>query len=325
MDTDSGSIVIAPTPATSIDSDRTMPLTLPGRKSVNQNAKSKPPKKRQFLFGSRALSGKDLFKAANKLEHSKMLELLAAGIDPNWRLPVVDGPNYTKTYGRPPARKLSFHGGETPLMAAVSHGSDQQSDNLVGAVVGVLLQAGADCNLTDDEGRTALHFAASHGSRIGVTLLLDAGAVVTTQKGPWTFASETPEWTPLHMACEWHGTEYIIRLLLDAGSDVDAQTSTGETPLHILAKSRWKSAEIKIRLLLQRGASVDMVDKLGRTPSDVAARPESAAIMSSYLHSYRYQKSRRSISGTADSWLRATRGSPGLSDFGECTVMTGIH
>jgi hypothetical protein len=224
------------------------------------------------------------------------------GIDPNWRLPVVDEPNYTKkTYDRPPARKLSFHGGETPLMAAVSHGSDQQQDNSVGAVE-ALLRAGADCNLTDDEGRAALHFAASHGSRIGVALLLDAGAAVTTQKGPWTFASETPEWTPLHMACEWHGTEYILRLLLDAGSDVDAQTSTGETPLHILAKSLWKSAENKIRLLLQYGPSVDRVDKLGRTPSDVAAQPESAAIMSSYQYSYRYKQFRRSISGIS-SWF----------------------
>lgn len=59
----------------------------------------------------------------------------------------------------------STDSGQTALMLAVRHGNKD--------AVGLLLEAGADCNLQDKEGSTALMAACEHGHIDIVRLLLD--------------------------------------------------------------------------------------------------------------------------------------------------------
>ena len=81
-----------------------------------------------------------------------------------------------------------------------------------GAEVSRLLQAGADVDRVDDNGRTPLHDACVNGHADVVSLLLDAGAEVDP--------ADNQKWTPLYYACA-RGHADVVSLLLDAGADVD--------------------------------------------------------------------------------------------------------
>ena len=60
-----------------------------------------------------------------------------------------------------------------------------------------------------------------------------------------------------------------VRLLLDAGADLDAVSPLGGTPL-LLAASAAGSTEVA-RLLIERQAKVNVVDTAGMTPLTAAA------------------------------------------------------
>lgn len=57
-----------------------------------------------------------------------------------------------------------------------------------------------------------------------------------------------------------------MHVLIDAGSDVNALDSSGNTPLHVSAGSGHVDV---VRLLLDNGADLYAVDKEGLTPADV--------------------------------------------------------
>lgn len=59
----------------------------------------------------------------------------------------------------------------TPLFFAVVSGPNGHPD-----VVGLLLKAGSEVNLTDNKGRSALHYAAELGQDDTIEMLLAAGA-----------------------------------------------------------------------------------------------------------------------------------------------------
>jgi ankyrin repeat protein len=70
--------------------------------------------------------------------------------------------------------------------------------------------------------------------------------------------------TALHRAAFW-GRYEIGKLLIDAGAEVDALTKTKSTPLHSAARR----GNVRFaRLLLENGARADAQDEDGKTPLD---------------------------------------------------------
>ncbi len=129
------------------------------------------------------------------------------------------------------------------------------------AEVRSLLRAGADVNAAQNDGMTALHWAASNGHAEIARTLLYAGATVraTTRLGGYT---------PLHLAARSGDTE-IAGILLDAGADPGAFTATGVTAMHFAADA---DAGGVVEALVERGANVDARDGFSeRTPLMFAA------------------------------------------------------
>jgi ankyrin repeat protein len=100
-----------------------------------------------------------------------------------------------------------------------------------------------------------------------VKLMLDHGADPT-------FASQHGQWTAIHH-CAWDGKdERVLDLLLDhtvdgAKADINAVTSHGSTPVHLLLSRR----EVPLPLLeslLKRGADVNKDDSLSARPLQMA-------------------------------------------------------
>jgi excisionase family DNA binding protein len=126
--------------------------------------------------------------------------------------------------------------------------------------VRALLAAGADPNVRDGEGWTALMLVTVKGHLDVARELLAAGADPHAQnhKG----------WTALRFAVSMDDAE-ALRLLLEAGADVNERDAAGATAL--MQAAREKSAE-SLRLLLAHGADVNVRDHSGETALMVAAR-----------------------------------------------------
>jgi ankyrin repeat protein len=116
------------------------------------------------------------------------------------------------------------------------------------AAVRSLLGEGADPNVTQGAGLSALHMAAQEGNLEIAKLLLGAGAKVEAK-------TQIGEYTPLHLASEGAHAS-IVRALLEVGADPGAvTTTTGVTPLHLAAKT--VNGEGAVRELLEHGAAVN--------------------------------------------------------------------
>lgn len=113
----------------------------------------------------------------------------------------------------------------------------------------------------DREDRDELHYAARDNDVVKVRARLAAGADPSLR--------ERGLFTPLHFAAQ-RGSVEAASVLLDAGADINAFTSTGDTALHI-AVDCWDTAPdgAMIRLLLNRGADQNARANDGLTPADV--------------------------------------------------------
>jgi ankyrin repeat protein len=122
---------------------------------------------------------------------------------------------------------------KSDLLAAVRNDDDR--------TVRMLLTAGADANVADDIGATALMNAVAFASVETARLLLDAGANVnaSNRTGATALMWATAEPTK-------------VRLLLDRGAAVNARTKDGTTAL--VTAARRGNLEV-MKLLLARGAN----------------------------------------------------------------------
>jgi len=102
------------------------------------------------------------------------------------------------------------------------------------------LASGADPNVHDDTGATALMYAAAYGSATDVRLLIDAGAAVNT---PNKYGSTALMWAA--------GEPDKLQLLLGHGASVTARAVDRTTALLVAARL---GAVDSMRLLIARGA-----------------------------------------------------------------------
>ena len=110
-----------------------------------------------------------------------------------------------------------------------------------------LLRDGADVNAAQNDGMSALHWAAQNDDDAVIEVLLYAGAntAATTRLGGYT---------ALHLAGR-AGNAEALDALLSGGVDADAVTTTGVTALHFAAAAGRTDA---IETLIRHGASIDV-------------------------------------------------------------------
>ncbi len=138
----------------------------------------------------------------------------------------------------------------TPLIWAVRTG------NQVGC--GLLLSQGADVQVQDRDGNTALHHAALMDRLELLSFLLFARADPE--------AANNQGQTALHLVTT-AGNYEACRLLLDQGASLDHPDGRGNTPLHIAAQQgNFELCEYFLFL----GAAVAPKNHDGRTPLDLA-------------------------------------------------------
>lgn len=143
-----------------------------------------------------------------------------------------------------------------PTVAGELHKAARSGD--LGAVTAAI-EAGADVNEIDGEGRTALHAAANadHADIVAALLAAEANPLVSG-KGPFGSTG-----TPLHLAAK-RGNLDSIRVLLEAGVDPNLPDSGVGPPLHLA-------------IYYHRQAAADYLISNGAGP--VTAEPVNALIV----------------------------------------------
>src|SRR3989338_7482506 len=163
--------------------------------------------------------------------------------------------------------------------------------------VRVLLAAGADPDIQDNEGRTPLYVAAANKSTEPFLLLIDAGAnpaIASNEKrtplhitcilGDYTAADAILEsaagvdgnllqladgsgMLPQHLAAR-HGHDELIDLLNVHNAELDAPDANGRTMMHWAAEQGYDAV---LEILLDQDTNPNLFDKDGHTPLHLAA------------------------------------------------------
>ena len=147
-----------------------------------------------------------------------------------------DHQRFEKLLGdEPDVASLKGPGGSTPLMYAALYGDFDS--------VRLLLDSGADPNVRNDAGATALMWAADDLEK--ARLLLDRGADANARSDDGR--------TPLIIAAGQFGSGPLVKLLLDHSADPSSKSPTGQTPLSQAARA---GDEAVLRMLIERGADL---------------------------------------------------------------------
>ncbi|KAF4668876.1 hypothetical protein FOL47_002833 [Perkinsus chesapeaki] len=125
-------------------------------------------------------------------------------------------------------------------------------------IVKCLLQYGADPNISNMVGMRPLHVACRDDQLEVVKCLVDRGATVECCASVNYCGGSKGGWTPLHFAA-FNGHVAIAKYLLENGANPNAQTTDGESPLHLAVchcntKKATKYRLETIRLLIEYGA-----------------------------------------------------------------------
>ncbi|KAL9247057.1 hypothetical protein vseg_020528 [Gypsophila vaccaria] len=111
-------------------------------------------------------------------------------------------------------------------------------------------------------GRALLHHAILCSNTQAVNVLLDCGTDIECP-----VKTSKTSFLPLHMAARF-GLPTILRALLDAGSDIDSRTNTGDTALMICAKFKQEEC---LKVLAEAGADFGLVNNGGSSVCEIAS------------------------------------------------------
>ncbi|OBT62628.1 hypothetical protein VE03_08515 [Pseudogymnoascus sp. 23342-1-I1] len=127
-----------------------------------------------------------------------------------------------------------------------------------------------DADSKDEDGQTALFWAARNGHKAVVKLLLDSGKIDADSKNK-------SGQTPLLLAARI-GHEAVVKLLLDTRKvDADSKDEDGQTPL---SRAAWNGHKAVVKLLLYTGkVDADSKDEDGQTALFGAARNGHEAVV----------------------------------------------
>ena len=168
------------------------------------------------------------------------------------------------------------------------------------AVVKLLLETGkVDADSKDKDGRTPLWQAAQHGYDAIVKLLVETGKVKAGSKGK---DGRTPLWCAAR-----HGHEVVIKLLLETGkADADSTDGDGRTALWWAARD---GHEATVKLLLETGkVEADSRDREGWTPLSWAALNGHEVIVKLLLETGKVKANSRDNDGRMPLWWAAQSG-----------------
>jgi ankyrin repeat protein len=182
--------------------------------------------------------------------------------------------------------------GNTALMIASEYGD--------AAVVSQLLKAGAEVNAKNNDGYTALMRASKSSDRDIVSLLLKVGADVNAKSNEgYTSLMEVSKYdnlrdflTSLLEADSIVNTmAEVIKILADAGADVNVKNSLGRTALGVLIEEEsvnftvFKRCRL-IKTFLEIGVDPNILDNAGKKAFDYMPEPGSG--YSPYTTSKKY-------------------------------------
>lgn len=189
-----------------------------------------------------------------------------------------------------PLHQAAYSGNSDLITLLLAHGANPNIRNMFGRTavhdailsgsiktLEVLLRAKPDLNIVDNDGQTPLFVAICNKSVQAVNMLLQAGA------NP-NISSKTI--SPLHKAT--HLAEYeIMSLLIQYGACVNAQNFLGKTPLHDAILCATKIPEEQhvaiVKMLLKFGADKNAKDHEGATPLFRAAQTDFTQIAQELL------------------------------------------
>ncbi|KAI0270174.1 ankyrin repeat-containing domain protein [Russula aff. rugulosa BPL654] len=143
-----------------------------------------------------------------------------------------------------------------PLVAALAGEHFQTAD--------LLRDKGADLDIRGFYGKNPLHGTAQSGNLKVIRKLIEYNPAYIND-------GDGNEETPLHWASRGHDRDgSAVRLLLEHGADVNAQSSSGLklTALHLAAEGGKQEV---MRVLLEHGANVGLTNNYCQTASQAAA------------------------------------------------------
>ena len=186
--------------------------------------------------------------------------LLDHGADPDARLErIPPRAGYSQLRVEHRVAGVSPFPGATPFLLAAMAADVE--------VMRALAEAGADPNLTADDGTTPLMLAAGLGRYMAETLVTKArsleAAALAIELGADVDAANAAGSTALHGAAHVK-SDTLVRLLVDDGASLDPVNARGQTPLAVAELSRAGSATTATR-----SSTGDLLRALGaRTASD---------------------------------------------------------
>ena len=201
--------------------------------------------------------------------------LLEAGADPDAAdrtgmtalYGAVEAANVGNVIGRPSVPRNDEHDAIDFARAALAHGADPDAR----LTAPILAQHHGFPDRSLGAGTTPLMRAARGHDLDFIALLLEAGASAAARQGDGSgvlhvMAGARPARSDADLAVQ----RDVLDALLEAGAEIEAVGTDGQTPLHRAARGGNASF---INALFERGARLDARDKDGLTPYDLVAAP----------------------------------------------------